>query len=542
MAIYTNIQKDAPIASVEFQPVAQGNFAFFGLKDDTQKEAIKNWLTASGQTLLGEAFINGKPVLITRGEKTQDELRNSLKETGNTFKLPEPEKKFQPWKVRGNLSIVGQILQLSSSYFKKGKIDGATATFAISNLTANATNIIFGASKEKDEHHLRYLKDKINEKLAAYLPEETALASPEQKMAEALKEPEAPKSFGQKIYGFMQRHSVTVGEIGLRYFGATAMVFPMANVGKAITRKGLTPEEEKLSAGQLAFNKKDTATASVGIAYLIGKTIALFSKVPDPYNPKPPSKLDLFREKIVFRLATIIEASAAGILAWDRLTSKDDDKKINFSKLNKNLTGSYKDYLGGIGGIIFAVAQAIRFFAPFGVKEVNMDELHAHITNGLAKVAKENPDKLQQAMAETSAFLTEHFKDKAPAYGKTYRTLTENLHRDYSIALENVTGNFSNLTDVSNNIINAIEGLESVERDKTPASSPKDLKSALTEEITAPRTNQSVNTNLIDEISKLEPTSPDKTFASDSFKKSKINPQPHYSERTEALAGQGAAI
>jgi len=185
-----------------------------------------------------------------------------------------------------------------------------------------------------------------------------------------------------------------------------------------------------------AINKGNKYNFWVGVSYLIGKTVALFSKTPDPYNPKPHTMWDTIREKYTFRLSSVIEGVAASTLIYDRLKNQ----KITLVKGGK----TYPDFLGATGGGLFVSGFLIRLFAKFGVKEVNMDELNAHISDSLAKVPA---DKLPQAIAETTAFIKEHFKDKqtnayhkmrvkeTPEFGQIYNHLVTDLYRDHGISV-----------------------------------------------------------------------------------------------------------
>ncbi len=95
------------------------------------------------------------------------------------------------------------------------------------------------------------------------------------------------------------------------------------------------------------------------------------------------------------------------------------------------------DFIGGIGASLFALAFVMRFKAPFGVRQVNMDEVDAHVADALAKVPA---DKLPQAVAETSAYLVTHFKDKKLEFGKVYTQLADDLYHYHNIALPDSVG------------------------------------------------------------------------------------------------------
>src|SRR5262249_31361674 len=152
-------------------------------------------------------------------------------------------------------------------------------------------------------------------------------------------------------------------------------------------------------------DRPDTATLShyAGMGSLLGKTIALGSKPEDPYDPKPKTWLDTIREKFTFRTGGAIEALAFATYAADSFTNPD--RRIVFKRGGKD----YADFIGGLGSILFSIRYMVRHWAKFGVKDVNMEELHAHVTDSLAKMP---PEKLPQLLADTAAEMTDHFKDK----------------------------------------------------------------------------------------------------------------------------------
>lgn len=454
MSAYNNLRQDSPIATVEFSPVQQGNFSFFHLRQTGAQDDVKRWLTENlGQQIVAETKLHNEQILVVRGGLTQDEILQRLGSRGENFTHPDKERAINAWKWRGNLSMVGQFLQLASSVltlkpkqntpassfkisdYDKGKgIDVPTATFALSNIAANTTNIAFGAEKSRDPHHLRYMKEEFNKRLLKFLPENQAAPSINENRAPLRDDKRhVPKTTGERTHDFMSRHSVSFGEIGLRYFGAINLAFPFRK-WKAGAQELMAGDPKK--ALKTAYNSEDKFTARAGVAYILGKAIALFSKVPDPYNPKPHTWVDTVREKVTFRLSTATEFVAACIIAADRFT-KRRIKMPDWKILPQKLRGSVqRDYVGGVGGALFAAAFIIRFFAKFGVKEMNMDDLNAHITEGLSRVPR---DKLPQALADTAAFIEAHFdkehKDKAQGFGYIFTHLANDLYRYHNIAL-----------------------------------------------------------------------------------------------------------
>ncbi len=450
MTTFNNINPSSSLVCVEFEPRPEGNLAFFHLKRGTDTAELKQWLSSAnvGEELVAETQLEKHPVLIVRGAKSQNEILGVLATRDEQFR-PAPFKHgVDIWGLRGNFSNAGQALQLLSSFMGKG-FDGATFTFAVSSIAANTINILFGAEKSKDVHHLRALKEEFNKKFSEYMPQGATLHAPDEQRAELRKEPEKPKSAGEKFKDYMRRNSVRIGEIGLRYFGSIALVFPIKNwklgwqeftsaqgtLKSAIRQASNLETESKLAKGI----NGDKATLWVGVTYLIGKTIALFSKVPDrAYDPKPHTWLDTVREKYLFKLSSLIEAGAAGTLAYDRFVNRTIlPSKLKMGKFQPfSAFGDKKlpDFLGGTGGAVFTAGLIIRYFAPFGSKVMNMEEINAHITDTLAQVP---PEKLPQLIAESAATLVEHFKKagKPMDFSKVYTQITTDLYRYHDVAL-----------------------------------------------------------------------------------------------------------
>jgi hypothetical protein len=150
----------------------------------------------------------------------------------------------------------------------------------------------------------------------------------------------------------------------------------------------------------------------------MGKTIGLFSKVPDPYNPKPHTMLDTIREKVLFRLSTIIETGAASTLAY--------------GGFKKDLKTGKRDFIGGLGGTVLAGGLTTRFFADFGTRVLDREELRAHLTDCLARIPA---NKLSQAVADTAAVLHERYGNKSPGFALIYNNLIVALYRYHGIAV-----------------------------------------------------------------------------------------------------------
>ena len=417
MAKYINQNPGGMLTAVEFTPVPDGNFTFIHSTPE-KAEQLKQWLTSPeiGQEIVAQTKVEGEIVFVTHGDKNNDALMKAFADAGDKLEEPKPKKEFNAWKWRGNFSNIGQSLNLISAYRKPGGIDAPKLAFAGLNFAASFVNATFGGQKSEDEHRLRHLKGDINRLLGKELPSGCALPSVDDDRSSLREEAAPPKTAGDKFNDLMRENSVRIGEIGLRYLGSIAMAFPVKNWGAAYAhlRKG-----DVGGAFQTARNK-DSTNFYTGVTYLTGKTIGLFSKVPDPYNPAPHTFVDDVREKYLFRLSSAVETGAATVLAVGNFRADKNGKR---------------DFIGAAGGASLMAGLVTRLFAKFGTKEVDMDELYAHSTDILAKAT---PDKLPQLLAECAATIKENFKDKSIGYGEIYTRMMGDLYRYHHIALDNL--------------------------------------------------------------------------------------------------------
>lgn len=433
MTVYRNHTPDSPIVSVEFMPVSSGNFCFITLKSPHHREAIRQWLSSReiDQEIVAETALGGQHVLVTHGDRNTSEMMDLLAQHGDSLTPVLKKKHLNLWAVRGSLSMVGQVMQLMSGFLVKGPPDGPTITFALSNIVANFSNMAFGAQKTDDVHRMRFLKRTINHKLQPHVVTAGDLPGADEQRAPLRKPPEESYGISDKSLDTMQRHSVRLGEIGLRFFGSLAMAFPVAK-----WKSGLqTIAREGVGAAYQSAKNPDMWTRRAGLAYVLGKLIGIAAKTPDPYNPKPHTMIDDIREKYLFRASTVIEAGAAATIAYDRFSHR----KIripNRSFIPKSLRGSTQpDFIGGIGGLLFVAAFAARYFAKFGVRALDMEELEAHISDSIART---QPEKLPQLMAETAATVKENLKDTDISYGEIFTQMMSDLYRYHHIALDNL--------------------------------------------------------------------------------------------------------
>ncbi len=428
MAIYKNTNAASPLSGVEFSPVSDGNFSFFHVGTADNKESVKQWLISPelGQEIVAETVVDGKPVFVTHGDKTKDEVMKLLEARGERLELQKRKKTFSDiaWPVRGALGFSGQTLQLGSSFLTKKGFAWDTGMFASLNLVANAMAMMFGAQRRPDDHKLRSIKTDINETLDDYVPAD-ALPSIDEKRAPLREEPAAPKSTWQKSKEWLRDNSVLVGEVGLRFAAGLAVAFPVNKLSKGWSAL----KTQGLKKAYYTTRNDAIITHYAGLGSLAGKAVALFSEAEDPYDPKPDGLIGKIRKKILFRLGGWMEAVAFSAQAYDNFTNKGDTKKIRFMGKDS------PNYIAGTGSSLFATGYVVRNWAKFGVKEMDIEEMFSHAVDGLALLP---PKELSQRMAEVAADITDHFKNGRLSYGEAFGQLKDRLYRDHHIALDNL--------------------------------------------------------------------------------------------------------
>lgn len=420
---YENARPGAQVVSAEFSSISGDTLAFLKLSDAADGVQVKQWL----ETLPEERVVSdthgddGSRFVVCRGKASSREVLDALAQHGEALAMPAPEKKgFNPWMWRGMLSIIGQSLQLTSSFLNKTNASDRAAIYGFAglNMTANAFNIIFGSQKKDDPYQLRELKSQFNDQIAPLVEDASKLPGVEDHCA--ARRQAAKKTAGAQTYETLQKYSVSGGEIGLRTLGAASLAFPVTSWGKAWRTLS---ETKSIGKAFGAVRNSNPVTFYAGLATLAGKFTSMAAKEPDPFNPQPASGWDKFRENIAFRLSSVIEGVAAGFMTVDR-----------FRKQKITVNGkTMPDYPGGVGNGVFVGGYIIRFTAPYGSLEVDMPELYAHISDGLAQVPREH---LPRLLAETAESLAEHFKAKKISFADIYGAIAEDMEKQHGIRIE----------------------------------------------------------------------------------------------------------
>lgn len=424
---YQAAQRKGMLKSVDFSTIEGGDaLAFFELYRQEDMAACERMLGTPplAQEILATTHVAGHPVLVTRGAHSAAQLLQALQQRGEAMEpAPKPRKKsVDAWKIRSILGFGGQALQMTSSFLRPSrKVDTSVFVFAAANLAANTINLFYSKGEQvEDTHQLRYLKQRINRELSPHLAQgQQAIAVDDHRAA--LRPTAEPKPL-EKAKAFIEHHSVAIGELGLRYLGAIGLAFPARGWGEALRN------------GRLPALNPSRFRVYTGLSSIFGKTIALGSKIPDPYNPHPPSLLDHIRERGTFMLGGLVEITSFGVMAYDCF----------FNSVGKNagqgimLNGKhYRDWMGGIGASMFVLGYIARLWAPFGERHVDMKELYAHASDMLAETP---PEKTPQLLANTAASLSEHFDGKGPRFSEIYSNLIGDLKKFHALTEGRVAG------------------------------------------------------------------------------------------------------
>lgn len=431
VASYRSTSPQGALESVDFSAVTGQSFAFFHLRDAAEVAAFKQKITAAPfrQEIVGTTTVAGKPVIIARSHLDSTQVIRGFAEQGDEL-IPYTKKPvLDAWRIRSILGTVGQLLQLASSFLRpetaltKGKgiwkrVDKSIFVFAGTNLTANGMNLMYNHGEVvEDKYKLNNLKQYVNRTVSPLLPGNVTPIDVADSRAQ-LRQEDKLHPFLENPKIFIERHSVKIGELGLRYLGALGLAFPAANWKTAFRNKTWPPRDAS------------PLRVYTGLSSIAGKTVALTSKIPDPYNPEPRTWLDMVREKCTFLMGGLVEVTSFGTLAYDCFFGagkKGGSRAIACG--GKQLS---RDWLGGIGAALFTIGYIVRSWAPFGVRRVDMKELYAHASDSLAQVPA---DKLPQLLVNLSANLSEHFTGRQHVdFAEIYTNIAEDMHRYHPAA------------------------------------------------------------------------------------------------------------
>lgn len=430
MRTYVSQVSGGLVQSVAFSQAENGKrYGFIHARPDASTgDQVRRLLTQSSPpaTIRSTTRNATETLIVVTGFSSDAAVLTPLESEGQRFAQPSAQKAFNPWAWRGVTSIIGQSGQLLSSYFvydhakrfemdisklARAKADSiAIAGFAVLNLCANVINIMFGAQEKNDPNHFAFLTSEFDARFANAYGHQLASAPSSGPAAGAVRTDKP-----SKFHTFLDRYSVSFGEIFLRTLGSVSLAFPVVQFKAGFEAF----KAHGLQAGYQAMKNKNSATFIYGLAMLLGKGTSFMASEPDPYNPAPMGPWRAFREKVAFKLSSVIEGLGAGWSSHDRFKYQ----KIHVG--NKTIA----DIPGGIGNAVFVAGYGIRYTAPFGTREVDMPTLYQHIGSALARL----PDPQQpEAIASNAHWLVDHFsKKKDPKYTlpSIYLALTEAVDR-----------------------------------------------------------------------------------------------------------------
>ncbi|TAE34573.1 MAG: hypothetical protein EAY65_01865 [Alphaproteobacteria bacterium] len=454
--------KDASVIGAEINATHDGSYAMLHIAAGHDSDALKTQLQQSVPNtnfLHNVSHEDGTHLLILQSSLTPDALKNSLNQAGCTLAEPEAGKEeFHPWKWRGFSSIVGQSLQLVSSFTSvpKNADTNSIFCFAVLNIAASTINIAFGDQHKEDKHRLNYIKQNINDALTPYVENPNELPDLKCNSLDARKAEMQEPTLGEKLYETARHYSVTVGEVALRTLGSASLVFPAVKLKNAIP---FMQQGDFLGAFNAAKND-NPISIQAGIMMLTGKFLSMTAKEPDPYNPQPASILDQFRENVAFKASSVVEFGASSYMMADRLNFVDaEDRKnnINDKKLVKiKAFGKEfdRDYFGGTGHGVFNAGYVVRLGAPFGSLEVDMKHVYAYVSDALMHVPEE---QLPKVLLATAAGLKDHFSDSNISMIEIYTGIVEDLRNHHQVDIANLSTNNTPITDIPNITIHQVQ-------------------------------------------------------------------------------------
>jgi len=446
MTVYDNRNDRSKITSVDVDE--KTGLAFLSLRHVGDRDDIKKLLADIGQELVAETRINTLPVFVTRGISKKEELFTKLKTNPqDNFEIHVPEKKGllgflkkNGWKLRGGLSIAGQGLTLFSA-FRGVNEDGSskpfeapTGIFAVFNLLANLTNIVFGGQKEKDEYGLRHLSEEIAKEVNRY-PEHTGYkfsADDVYKVAYMDAKEKADLDKEKTVWGKLKRNSVWFGEVGLRTIGSVSMMlspgdWKFSNWGNAA--KALFKEGPKSAWDTI--RTKDRFTFWAGTGMVTGKILGLAAQTYDENNP-PKGVIAVFRQKVFWLAASVVEFFAQGSLIYDRAVNK----KINIGgkKTDTGYIGgkTIQDIPASIGNTALTAPYPVRMILDYGRKELDIKEVHARLLDAFKKIPE---GEISTVAARITARTVEHLGEKSPDFSVLYGQIVDKLEKYHEIPL-----------------------------------------------------------------------------------------------------------
>lgn len=446
--IFISSTNTGAVKAVEFSQTNGVNYAVFHTMAGKAAQDLASVFDAAHknvQILSDTPGDNGEHIIACRMDYPLDEMISALNAQSEGLEREKEQKTGpDPMFLRGCTSIIGQASQLVSSATTLprntplpttrkeilGNISADIMGFAVLNLMANFCNMKFGSQHKIDHNHTIALKEEFNRHLAQLVDNPDALPDPR---SEAIsRRPPEKLTFGQKAYNFAQSQSTTIGEVALRMAGTASMIFPANQWREAYAEAA---QGNYAQAFAKAINK-DPVNRAVGITTMVGKVSSLIAKEENPYSDKEQNAFDVFREKYAFKASSVIEGVAAAGMAVDRVVNRRSiigaDKYYNPNDKNQ-FDALPRDWAGAFGNGVFVLGYGIRYPAKVGTLDVDLKEVYAHISDGLALLPR---DTIPEALAGTVISLKNHFKDKRDlSAADIYAGISNELENHHQIAM-----------------------------------------------------------------------------------------------------------
>jgi hypothetical protein len=439
--IFNASDEGSAIISAEISEVGGVNYGTFVTSQYCTIEQFKQVAANAGVALQFNNILpinDGSNLLVVKSVDNLEKLVEAFNQNGASLTPPDPEKPvFNAWKWRSITSCIGQGLQIASSFAAKDSSPDtvAMAGFGSLNLIANFCNWKFGSQHNPDVHQLNFLKQQFTQALAPLVEDKSKLPDVNADPTKSRIAEYPTKNLGEQLYETAQHYSTSIGEIGLRTAGSFGLAYPMNKWGAMLSH---IARGDIIGAHNIGRNPNQV-TYNAGLGMLLGKGVSMLAKEEDPYDPEEKNLIDNFREKIAFKLSSVIESGATAYMLADRLNMIKKPDIIGYNGQPKpaprnemSILGQEfnNDYLGAAGGLVFMGGYGIRFTASYGSLDVDMKHLYAHISDCLNEVPKEI---LPHALIATAANLKNHFADKKITFTEIYSGIANDLLHHYGV-------------------------------------------------------------------------------------------------------------
>ena len=467
MALYDSKSESSVFSAVDVSD--RGDVAVFRVRHELDIAVAKDILAMQGQKVVAESNINGDSVLVTQLTKSKQEVLAGLATSGNNFEAhKEPNRaglgfvEKQGWTIRSSTSLVAQCLQILSSlnphfgWNSKGNIEEDTVKsgnnaallgFAISNLTANLMNRMFGGEKIDDALGFKKVNDTTESEVNRFLPDGNKFELPADKQGNnqfktAYMTPEElEKSKPNPTMDWLRKNSVGFGEIGLRMIGTFAMICSPDKWKDGIETLFKTGSATK------AFNEakvKDNTTFYSGLIIMTGKLIGLLASAKDKLAP-PTSPAEKFAQDAAWTISSGVEFVGTMPMLAAAVTNKKMIIGGEYGTVESGKDKGKTVYLGGgttvvdptsvAAQILNASAYPVKAILPKAEKYFDLAETQARQVRGALKLHEAGQgDKICEVMARVTSDITEQMGAKSPGFANLFSDVLQKLEKHHGIS------------------------------------------------------------------------------------------------------------